>query len=117
MVPVYDRLNPKRLLGHLHQYPDLTPNHRMISVAVMPYPMLFPSPAQEIAQKVSYNVLQFHVSWVFRERGWAQAAILLTDATLDLLMECREFTLPGEDERSADDRRYTAAIYRDPRRR
>jgi|GEM_PF-2868770 len=93
-IPVYDRVNTKRLLGHMDVSEFNRPrNHYTVHYLVQDEPRYREpwSPFTANARQV-----QLHVEHVPSADGWDVETIFLTDASLEDLMKLRQFRLSME---------------------
>lgn len=88
LIPVYDQVNTKRLLGHL----DVTGcRYRGPLVFVVAGEPRFREPWEDIGPALNSRRVTFHKDHVLSEDGWDLVVVLLTDASLEDLTQLRQF--------------------------
>lgn len=105
LTPVYDRLNRKRLLGHFMGIEAAVRSTSSPYLRVAAFPPLRLSAAHPgDLPDVQAHCINLIIDRETKDNGWTFSPVLLTDDPLDLLMRCRDFRLPGENERQFIDR-------------
>jgi hypothetical protein len=108
MVPVYDRKNTDRLLGYHPKWPLGDRFHRISVIPPLRVTAAY-DPNDLMQCSVDYRSVELTRDYRYSDYGWKAEAIIVTDATLQDLMMLRDFRLPGESARAAEERRYIQA--------
>jgi hypothetical protein len=108
MVPVYDKGNKDRLLGYHPRWAANDPWRRFMAMPPLRV-TAYPYDNDLMQCSVDCRSVEFMRYSKIHEDGWRIEIVLITDATLQDLMMLRDFRLPGESPRAAEERRYMAA--------
>jgi hypothetical protein len=107
-VEIYDKENRDRLLGYLVKRPVHKMEGRYFRMQVAPTLPLYC--LQHIKPEYDYLCQAYTVTFEFdfkpADNGWVRNAVMVTDASLELLQKLPDFRLPGEDEHMAHMRRH-----------
>jgi len=114
MIEVRDAKNPERLLGHIPKHIPGPLRHKdgqtmaSFNVGVMPPFPLAPDAYPDCSKlgRFDTHVIRFYVHFRHSPDGWTRTGELHTDAPLGVLLWLREFRLPGESQREAEERAY-----------
>lgn len=104
-IPVYDSRNNSRLLGHVHEVSrnNIRPSQNLRMAITGPLTVV--PWEKDVSFDRGFKTVDFTIDKQTKD-GWVYTPILLTSTPLEDLMKLRQFTLPGETRRQADERRY-----------
>ena len=109
-IPVFDSKNKSRLLGHVHEIRRTNLRHGNSIRLNLTLPFCRPvTPWEQDLNIVSMKVVEFSIDKETKD-GWVYTPVFLTSSPLDDLMKLRQFTLPGETRKQADERLYRSNL-------
>lgn len=109
-IPVFDSKNKSRLLGHVHEIRRTNLRHGNSIKMALALPVYRPlTPWEDDLNSVSMKAVEFSIDKETKD-GWVYTPVFLTSSPLDDLMKLRQFTLPGETRKQADERLYRSNL-------
>jgi hypothetical protein len=105
---VYDKINKDRLLGYHPRWAGNEPWRNFMAMSPMRVTAAY-DPSDLMQCSVDCRRVEFMRYPKIHEDGWRIEVALITDATLQDLMMLRDFRLPGESARAAEERRHIQA--------